>query len=94
MPRRYRNASGPQISRIRNQKGLTQDQLAAQLVFRGLTNMDAMVIAKIEGQHRSVFDYELMVIASVLDVTISDLMPGQIHLEKELGDLVSGEKTT
>lgn len=42
---------------------------------------------------RDVFDYELMVSASVLDVTISDLMPGQIHLEKALGDLLSGEKT-
>lgn len=55
--------------------------------------MDAMVIAKIEGQHRSVFDFELMMIATVLDVPLSDLRPDSKTLHNDLPNLIAGEQT-
>jgi len=92
MARRFRNACGPWIREKRNERGLTQDQLAARLVMLGLPDMDQMVIAKIEGQHRSLFDYELLVFAKVLQCSVLDLSPDDGLLKKELSDLVEGEK--
>ena len=52
---------------------MTQEQLAARLGSAGLHHFDRVTVAKIEGQIRSVFDYELAVIADVLRVELGDL---------------------
>ena len=54
--------------------------------------MDRVVVAKIESQIRSAFDWELAVIAEVLGVEVSALLPGKQKLRKELPDLVRGRK--
>ena len=41
---------------------------------------------------RSAFDYEAAVIARVLGVTLDELMPGKSVLDKDLEDLVAGER--
>ena len=46
MPR-FRNAAGPAVRRLRNERGLTQDELAARLVLSGLENADRVWIAKV-----------------------------------------------
>lgn len=92
MPRRFRNSVGPTIRRLRVERGLTQDALAARLVLGGLTNADRVWVAKIESQIRSVFDYELAVIASVLGVKADDLLPEERKLKKDLQALQEGEK--
>lgn len=57
---------------------MSQDDLAARLQLAGLENIDRVAVAKIESQIRSLFDYELIVMGSVLKVspeeffTISD----------------------
>ena len=47
---------------------MTQEQLAALLGTAGLHNFDRVTVAKVEGQIRSVFDYELAIIARILKV--------------------------
>lgn len=91
MPRRFRNSIGPAVRRLRIERGLTQDELAARLVLGGLTNADRVWVAKIESQIRSVFDYELAVIASVLGVKADDLLPEERKLKKDLPALQEGE---
>ena len=51
-----------------------------------------MVVAKVESRLRSAFDYEAAIIARVLGVPLDDLMPGKSVLDKDLEDLVAGER--
>lgn len=90
MPKRFRNAIGPNVRRLRVEKGLTQEQLAAKLGMRGLINADRVWLAKVESQIRSVFDFELAVIADVLGVQAGELLPGRDDLIQDLPDLHKG----
>jgi len=91
MPR-FRNAAGPAVRRLRNERGLTQDELAARLVLSGLENADRVWIAKVESRIRSVFDFELVVIAAVLGVTADELLPKAKELKRDLPALQEGER--
>lgn len=92
MPRRFRNSVGPAVRRLRIERGLTQDDLAARLVLAGLQNADRVWVAKIESQIRSVFDYELAVIAAELGVKADDLLPTEKVLKRDLPALQEGER--
>ena len=92
MARRFRNCIGPRVRRLRIDRGWTQDNLAAKLQLAGLDGFDRVVVAKVESQLRSAFDYEAAVIARVLGVTLDDLLPGKSVLDKDLEDLVAGER--
>ncbi|MCE0521859.1 MAG: helix-turn-helix domain-containing protein [Methylacidiphilales bacterium] len=81
--RRFRNITGPAVRRLRNARGWTQSELAAKLQIIGL-DLDRADIAKIESQLRSLFDFELFLLADVLGVEPSALNPG---LKKVRGDL-------
>ena len=89
--RRFRNAAGPQIRKFRNQKELTQDQLAARIQLAGL-DLDRTALAKIEAQIRSLFDFELAIIAKALAVSMSDLVPVERRLREILPALKSGKR--
>ena len=89
--RRFRNAAGPQIRKFRNQKELTQDQLAARIQLAGL-DLDRTALAKIEAQIRSLFDFELAIIAKALGVPMSDLAPVDRRLREILPALKSGKR--
>jgi hypothetical protein len=88
---RVRNAAGPQIRKLRTHQNLSQDALAAKLQLAGL-DLDRISVAKIEMQIRSVFDFELAVIADVLQVTTDDLRMPRVRLKKLLPALVEGKK--
>lgn len=92
MLRRYRNCIGPQVRRLRMKKELTQDQFAARLQLAGLHSLDRVAVAKIESQIRSVFDYELPIIASELGVKADELLPPLGKLKPELDELIAGKK--
>ena len=53
---------------MRGERNLTQEELATKLQLAGL-DLDRIAVAKIEARIRSVFDYELAVIAHLLAVT-------------------------
>lgn len=54
---------------------LTQDALSGRLARLGI-QLDRAAIAKIENNHRHVFDYELKALAEVLSVDINWLLEG------------------
>lgn len=87
--RRFRNSIGPQLRRLRTDRDLTQDALAGKLQRAGL-DMDRTAVAKIETRLRSVFDFELAMIARVLGVSTDLLMPRNAVLDEELPHLMNG----
>lgn len=72
--------------------GLTQEQLAAKLQLAGLHSADRVTVAKIESQIRSVFDFELVMIAKVLKTDPASLMPSPEKLKKDLDALIDGQR--
>ena len=72
--------------------GLTQEELAAKLQLAGLHSLDRVTVAKIESQIRSVFDFELVMIAKVLGTDPAALMPTPEKLKKDLDALIDGQR--
>ena len=68
-----KNIVGPQIRKLRYQRWLTQDMLAARLSIRGL-DMSRVTLSKIEAQLRCVVDSELLRFSEVLGVSADVLL--------------------
>lgn len=69
-----RNIVGPQLRRLRVERGFSQPSFAA-LCQRNGWDLSRDTLAKIEGQSRWVADFELVFLADVLKVPISALLP-------------------
>ena len=70
------NAIGAAVRKLRVERGLTQDQLAAKLQLLGL-EISRAGLSKIEARLRCVSDLELPIIAQALKVEIADLYLSQ-----------------
>jgi transcriptional regulator with XRE-family HTH domain len=77
------NVIGPQVRKFRNRKGWTQSVLAQKLQLQGW-DISIGSLGKLEAQLRRVPDCELMFLAKVLGVSISDLFPNNSPL-KQIG---------
>ncbi len=66
------NNIGPQVRNLREQKGITQDQLAARCNVLGL-NVSRGTLAKIEAKVRRVTDSEVALLAKALRVEVAEL---------------------
>lgn len=69
-----RNAVGATIRRLRNERGWTQEVLAAKCEVAGCV-LSRGTLAKIEAQIRSATDIEIFAVALVLGVGIPALYP-------------------
>ena len=67
------NICGRNVRKLREQKKMSQDQLAAKLQTEGL-GVNQNSISRIETGKRIVADYELRTIARVLNVPIDVLL--------------------
>jgi DNA-binding XRE family transcriptional regulator len=72
--KRKSNIVGPKIRRLRNQRDLHQDDLAAKCGLLGW-DLSRGTLAKIEAQVRCINDQELLLLAKALKVTVNDLYP-------------------
>lgn len=61
------------LKKLREEKGLSQSNLAAKLQTMNI-NIDQQMISKIEKNNRQVTDYELACICKCLSVTPNDLL--------------------
>ena len=68
------NIIGKQVSRLRNQQGLSQDQLSAKCQRAGL-DISRGTLAKIEAGVRCVSDQEALLLSQALGIGVSDLFP-------------------
>lgn len=73
------NLVGPQVRQLRNQKGWTQESLAAKLQVEGW-DVSRESLAKLESQFRRAPDCELLFLAKVLGVELVDLFPNELDL--------------
>jgi transcriptional regulator with XRE-family HTH domain len=72
------NVIGPQVRRIREQKGWSQNKLAVKLQVAGWdTSQDS--VSRLENQDRRVPDLELFILADVLKVKLDDLFPKHLR---------------
>ena len=89
--RRFRNVAGPTIRRLRNARGWTQAELAAKLQIIGL-DLDRADVGKIESQLRSIYDFELFLLAQALGIDANTLNPGIKKIKPDLTLLRKGFK--
>ena len=68
-----KNVCGERVREARNKKMISQSDLAAQLQVKGII-IERDSISRIEIGTRFVADYELMVLADVLDVPVEWLL--------------------
>ncbi len=64
-----RNIVGARVEQRRKMIGMKQKDLLAQLQINGI-DLNASGLSKLEGQIRSVQDFELVALAKVLDVSV------------------------
>lgn len=67
------NICGQNVRKLRLQKKMSQDQLAAKLQTEGL-GVNQNSISRIETGKRIVADFELQALARVLGVDVNDLL--------------------
>ena len=75
------NVVGPQIKRMRDKLGLTQEQLATRCQLGGL-DISRGTLSHIEARLRCVTDKELFLFASVFKVSTDDLYPAEMKRRK------------
>lgn len=83
MPQRPLNIIGPQMRRLRYERGLSQPELAAECQRQGW-DIGRDTVANIEGARRWVADFELAALARVLDVTVEALLPPKGRIAREI----------
>lgn len=68
-----RNIAGGRVEMRRKAIGMKQKDLLTQLQVRGV-DLNASGLSKLEGQIRSINDYELLALADVLGVSVNWLL--------------------
>ena len=68
-----RNIIGEKVEQQRTSMGMKQKDLLTQLQIKGI-DLNASGLSKLEGQLRSVSDYELKALADVLGVSVNWLL--------------------
>lgn len=76
-----RNIIGPKVSEIRNRHGWSQEQLAAKCQMAGW-DITRSIIAAVEGRVRWVGDFEMVLLAQVLQVDAKELLPARVDWQK------------
>ncbi|MCR5150805.1 MAG: helix-turn-helix domain-containing protein [Clostridiales bacterium] len=67
------NIIGKKVTERRNELNIKQKDLLAMLQVKGI-DINSSSLSKLEGQVRSVSDYELKAIAEVLEIDVKDLL--------------------
>lgn len=73
------NITGARLKDIRNQKGISQRQLARMMQLAGF-DVDHHFVIRIENGERFVTDIELVALSRVLSVEINDLIDETIPI--------------
>ena len=68
-----RTLIGARVEQARKELGMKQKELLAQLQVNGV-DMNASALSKLEGQVRSVNDFEIVALANILNVSVDWLL--------------------
>ena len=76
--RETHNISGERIRDLRKHRGLTQEQVAAQMQVAGI-QVDQKAISRIESGLRIITDYELLQLAKILKISVDELFRESVY---------------
>lgn len=68
-----KNIIGTKVAAIRKERHIKQKDFLARLQTLGM-DISATSLSRLEGQHRLVQDYELVMIAEALEIPIEELL--------------------
>lgn len=68
-----RNIIGSKVYAIRKMKNMRQKELLARLQTLGM-DISATSLSRLERQERLVQDYEIVILAKALDITVDELL--------------------
>ena len=71
-----KNLIGPRVRELRRAKGLSQEQMAAQLQLLGMDS-ERGVVKRIENGSRFVTDLELCLLAEYFQLSVEELLSGE-----------------
>ena len=83
---RRQNVIGPNVVRLRHQRGWTQNQLAERLQRLGY-DVTPQIIANIEVGRTTVTDGQILFFARVFEVNVAELFPGHWQAGAQMKDL-------
>lgn len=92
--KRNLNLVGPQIRRLRNARGWSQNAFAIKLQIAGMEFATQQKVAKIEGREVWVSDDDMLFISRVLGVEVSELFPPKILAARHLYDAIAEAKSS
>ena len=72
-----KNIIGARVEMKRKELGMKQKDFLARLQVEGM-DINASALSKLEGQIRGVYDYELVIIAKVLGVSVEWLIDADL----------------
>lgn len=72
-----RNLIGPKVRQLRDQKGWSQAEFAAKCQTKGW-DISRDIVAAIEGQVRTVSESEVVMLATILEVSPASLLPSPV----------------
>lgn len=72
-----RNVIGPKVAKLRNEKGWTQEMMAAKCNVAGF-DITRTTLSQIEARTRTVTDLEFLWLAKVLKVDLKTLSPSTL----------------
>ena len=88
------NIIGPQVRRLRNALGWSQNQLAIKLQLLGMEAATRKKVAKIEAREVWVSDDDMLFISRVLRVEVAQLFPPSILAARHLYDAITAAKSS
>ena len=68
-----KNIIGAKIAAIRKEQHIKQKDFLARLQTLGM-DISATSLSRLEGQHRLVQDYEIVIIAEALEISVEELL--------------------
>lgn len=88
------NLVGPQIRRLRNALGWSQNQFAIKLQIAGMEYACRNKVGKIESRTVWVSDDDMLFMSRVLGVDLRDLFPPRILTAERLYDAICDSKAS
>ena len=89
-----RNVIGPQVRRIRSQRGWSQNDLAIKLQLLGMEDATRGKVSKIEARLIYATDDDLIYLARCLGVSLEELYPDFIRGARRLYDAICTSKAS
>ncbi len=72
-PPGHKNIIGKKVAAMRNAKHIKQKDFLAKLQTLGM-DISPTSLSRLEGQYRLVQDFEVMILAKALDISVEDLL--------------------